>query len=127
MRTAMYTTKMGIAVFIALLIFIAFTPCAPGNESLKYDAKDKRDPFRPLVDRDGNILPEVRPVTANVELNLEGIVWSRSGDSYAIVGGSVVRAGDILGDYKVKNIEKTRVILDRGGEESVINLRGEEE
>jgi type II secretory pathway component PulC len=118
---------MRTAVFIALLIFIAFTPCAPGNENFKYDAKNKRDPFRPLVDKDGNMLPELRPITTNVELNLEGIVWSSSGDSYAILGGSVVRAGDMLGDYKVKTIEKTRVILDRGGEESVINLRSEEE
>ncbi|MDD5073123.1 MAG: hypothetical protein PHX64_01440 [Candidatus Omnitrophica bacterium] len=115
------------AAFIGLLILIAFAPYAPGNENFKYDPKNKRDPFRPLVDRDGNILPEMRAVTANVELTLEGIVWSRNGDSYAIVGGSVVRAGDILGDYKVKNIEKTRVILERDGEESVINLRGEEE
>ena len=118
---------MRTAVFMALLIFIAFSPYAPGTENFKYDAKNMRDPFRPLIDRDGNILPELRPVTANIELNLEGIVWSRNGDSYAIVGGSVVRAGDVLGDYKVKTIEKTRVILDRGGEESVINLRGEEE
>ena len=127
MRTAMYTTKMGIAVLIALFAFIAFTPYAPGNENFKYDAKNKRDPFRPLADRDGNLLPELRPVTANVELNLEGIVWSKNGDSYAIIGGAVVRAGDLLGDYTVKTIEKTRVILDRGGEESVINLRSEEE
>ena len=118
---------MRTAVFMALLIFIAFSPYAPGTENFKYDAKNMRDPFRPLIDRDGNILPELRPVTANIELNLEGIVWSRNGDSYAIVGGSVVRAGDVLGDYKVKTIEKTRVILDRNGEESVINLRGEEE
>ncbi len=118
---------MRTAALIVFLAFIAFAPYAGGDENFKYDAKNKRDPFRPLVDRDGNLLPELRPVTANVELNLEGIVWSKSGDSYAIVGGSVVRAGDILGDYKVKTIEKTRVILDRGGEESVINLRGEEE
>ena len=118
---------MRTVAFITLLVFIAFASCAPGAENFKYDAKNKRDPFRPLADRDGNLLPELRPVTANVELNLEGIVWSKNGDSYAIIGGAVVRAGDLLGDYKVKTIEKTRVILDRGGEESVINLRSEEE
>lgn len=118
---------MRIKALIIFLIIIAASPALLWSESFKYDTNNKRDPFRPLVDKDGNILPEARPVTATVELNLEGIVWSRNGDSYAIVGGSVVRAGDILGDYKVKNIEKTRVILERGGEESVINLRGEEE
>lgn len=112
---------------IIFLIAIAVQPALLCSESLKYDPNNKRDPFRPLVDKEGNILPEVRPVTATVELNLEGIVWSGKGDSYAVLGGSVVRAGDLLGDYKVKAIEKSRVILERGNEESVINLRSEEE
>lgn len=112
---------------ILILTAIAVTPALLWSENFKYDPNNKRDPFRPLVDRDGNFLPEVRPATATVELNLEGIVWSKKGDSYAILGGSVVRAGDLLGDYKVKTIEESRVILERGTEESVINLRSEEE
>ena len=118
---------MRTVAFITLLVFIAFASCAPGAENFKYDAKNKRDPFRPLVDKDGNLLPELRPVTANVKLSLEGIVWSSKGDSYAIIGGMVVRAGDPLGDYKIKAIQKTSVVLERGNEESVINLRSEEE
>lgn len=118
---------MKIKALALFLTAIAVTPSLLWSENFKYDSQNKRDPFRPLVDRDGNILPEVRPVTAAVELNLEGIVWSKKGDSYAILGGSVVRAGDFLGDYKVKAIEKSRVILERGAEESVINLRSEEE
>lgn len=115
------------ASMIIFLIAIAVTPALLCSENFKYDPNNKRDPFRPLVDRNGNLLPEVRPVSTNVQLNLEGIVWSGKGDSYAILGGSVVRAGDLLGDYKVKTIEKSRVILERGNEESVINLRSEEE
>lgn len=118
---------MRVAVLISLLIVIAVSAYAIENENLGYDSKNRRDPFRPLVDREGNILPEVRPAAANVELNLEGIVWSGKGDSYAIISGSVVGVGDLLGDYKVKAIEKNRVIMGRGGEESVINLRSEEE
>ncbi len=118
---------MRIKALIISLTVIVILPALLWSENFKYDPKNKRDPFRPLVDRDGNILPEVRPATTTVELNLEGIVWSGKGDSYAILGGSVVRAGDLLGDYKVKAIEKSRVILERGNEESVINLRSEEE
>lgn len=114
-------------LLIIFLVAIAAAPALLWSGDFRYDAKDKRDPFRPLVDREGNILPEARPVTANVDLSLEGIVWSRKGDSYALIGGSVVRAGDMLGDYKVKVIEKTRVILERGVEQSVIDLRSEEE
>ena len=118
---------MRIAVFMTFFVFIMVVLPLSANENFKYDPKNNRDPFRPLVDRSGNILPEVRPIAANVQLNLEGIVWSSKADSYAIVGGMVVRKGDMLGDYRVKTIQKTSVILERGNEESVINLRSEDE
>ena len=114
------------AILVSLSLLLV-SPVVTGEGIFTYDAGSRRDPFRPLVDKDGNILPEARPVNTSVELNLEGIVWSGKGDSYAILGGTIVKAGDMLGDYKVKSVEKTRVVLQREGEESVINLRGEEE
>jgi len=117
---------MRMTVLISFIVFAILPPLSAG-ENFRYDSKNKRDPFRPLVDRNGNILPEAKPAAANVELHLEGIVWSAKGDSYAILGGMVVRTGDFLGDYKVKAVEKTKVILDRNGEISVINLGSEEE
>ncbi|MFA5164733.1 MAG: hypothetical protein WC481_04145 [Candidatus Omnitrophota bacterium] len=109
-----------------LLIMLMTMPLLFGQAAFKYDAGNNRDPFRPLVDKDGNILPEARPVSAVMQLNLEGIVWSSSRDSYAIISGNVVKIGDILGDYKVVKINKNQVILNRDGEDIVLT-RGEEE
>lgn len=109
-----------------LLIMLVTMPLLFGQAAFKYDPGNNRDPFRPLVDKDGNILPEARPVSAVMQLNLEGIVWSSDRDSYAIVSGNVVKAGDMLGDYKVMRINKNQVVLNRGGEDIVLT-RGEEE
>lgn len=115
------------AVIISAFIAISVVSSSFSQGVFKYDPKNKRDPFIPLVDKEGNLLPEIRPVTAAVELNLEGIVWSDKGESYAIISGVVLRAGEMIGDYTVKKIEKSRVTLMRGGEVFTINLRGEEE
>ena len=114
-------------VTILALIFILAISISFGENIFKYDPKDKRDPFTPLVDRDGNLLPEYRPATTAVTLNLEGIVWSEKGESYAIISGAVLREGEMIGDYTVKKIERSRVVLSRGGEISTINLGSEEE
>lgn len=97
------------------------------QEPFKYDPHGKRDPFSALVDKEGNLLPEARPVDSAVELNLEGILWDGKGDSYAIINGTVLKGGDLLGDYKVIKIEEKKVILSRGEEEISINLSSEEE
>lgn len=114
-------------IIILTLIFILAISLSFSEVVFKYDPKNKRDPFTPLVDKDGNLLPEYRPTTTDVTLNLEGIVWSEKGESYAIISGAVLREGEMLGDYIVKKIERSRVILSRGGEIFTINLGSEEE
>lgn len=117
---------MRIFLIVISALFLVL-PYALGVEVFKYDQKNKRDPFIPLVDKDGNLLPEIRSATEVVELNLEGIVWSETGDSYAIINGAVLRAGEIIGNYKVERVERSRVILWKGGAEEVLNLGSEEE
>ena len=114
-------------IAILVLIFILAISVSFGEVAFKYDAKNERDPFTPLVDKDGNLLPEYRPMATAVTLNLEGIVWSEKGESYAIVSGAVLREGEMIGDYTVKKIERSSVVFSRGGEISMINLGSEEE
>jgi len=116
-----------IAVVLFILVIISTSSFLFGQGIFKYDPHSKRDPFIPLVDREGNLLPEIRPVSGVVELNLEGILWDNEGESYAVISGIVLRVGDMFGDYKVIKIERKRVILTRAGEEVTINLSSEEE
>lgn len=118
---------MKIKAIILTLILVLAVSVSFVEAAYKYDAKDKRDPFTPLIDRNGSLLPEYRPAATAVTLNLEGIVWSGAGDSYAVISGMVLRSGETIGDYTIKKIERSRVILGRAGEETVLNLRGEEE
>ncbi len=118
---------MKIKAIILTLLFVLVISVSFSEAVFKYDAKYKRDPFTPLIDKEGNLLPEYRPAATAVTLNLEGIVWSEEGDSYAIISGAVLRVGETIGDYTVKKIERSKVILGRAGEDSIINLRGEEE
>ncbi len=118
--------RIAAAVALALFLVSAIAVCF-SQAAFRYDANDKRDPFIPLVDKSGNLLPEFRPAGSQIELNLEGIVFSDKGDSYALISGEVLRAGDSIGDYKVIKIERNKVVLNRAGEEFVLNLRGEEE
>lgn len=115
------------AVIISAFLLILTASFSFGQNVFKYDPKNKRDPFIPLVDKEGNLLPEIRPASSAVELNLEGIVWSGNGDSYAIISGLVLRAGEMIGDYTVKNVERSKVILIRAGEIFTLNLSSEEE
>lgn len=118
---------MKIRVVIVLALFFALAISASFAEgAFKYDPKNKRDPFTPLIDKDGNLLPEYLSAATAVTLNLEGIIWSEKGESYAIISGAVLREGEMIGDYTVKKIERSRVVLIRGAEISAINLGSEE-
>lgn len=109
------------------LVFGLASPHLTSEAMFKYDHHGKRDPFIPLVDKDGNLLPEVRPIGSVEELRLEGVLWDREGESYAIISGSILKVGDMLADYKLVKIERKAVILTRAGEEVRINLNEEEE
>lgn len=115
------------AVVVFILFIILITLFSYAQEAFRYDAHNRRDPFIPLVDKDGNLLPEIRLLTAVEEINLEGILWDENGESFVIISGNVLKTGDFFADYKVIKIERNRVVLTRAGEEITIDLSSEEE
>ncbi len=119
--------RIFIGVTLCASFLIAATYFSFGQGVFKYDLHGKRDPFIPLVDKEGNLLPEMRPIGSLEELNLQGILWNEKGESYAIISGTVLRVGDALLDYKVIKIEQKGVVLTRAGEEVTINLHVVEE
>lgn len=89
-----------------------------------YDAKNKRDPFIPLVTSDGRLLKLEQEETP--ELSLEGIIYDKSGLSYAIINGEVRKIGDIVNGYQVLKIEENKVILIKEGQLSEVELNKKE-
>lgn len=89
-----------------------------------YDSKGKRDPFLPLVSKEGYLINREADVLAT-DMNLEGIIYDPSGKSLAIINGQVLKVGDTISNYSIIEIEKHRVILLRDAEKFILELKEE--
>ena len=97
-----------------------------------YDPKGRRDPFIPLVNREGLLLlePVVKKESlhqADRELYLEGIVYEPQGGSCAVINSEIVKAGDKIGDYQVLEVQRQKVVLGKAEEVLNLELRKEDE
>lgn len=94
------------------------------QEEFLYDEESRRNPFIALVTSDGRLVKFND--RKNFELIVEGIVMGVSGDSYALVSGSIVRQGDLVGGYEVVSIEKKKVIFQKDGQLKEVEFTTEE-
>jgi type II secretory pathway component PulC len=112
------------------LIFTSFTlnlAFAQDRVVFSYDEKGKRDPFHPLVDKDGRYLVEIELPFSSDVLNLSGILWDPQGKSSALINNQVVRVGDSIGGFAVKDISKDSVIISKDGKKFILKISKEEE
>lgn len=82
-----------------------------------YSANDKRDPFVPLVSKDGVYVSDVYGIRGIKDIRLEGIVWEKTKGSIAIINGEIIKEGQEIGSLKVLKIERDAVIFDVNGDE----------
>jgi len=117
--------------FIWLLIFFQFVfinfAFGQVEESFTYDDKGRRDPFLALVDETGQYLLEEGLFYSPDELNLSGILCDPQGRSSAIINNEIVKEGESIYGFTIKNIVKDRVILSKSGKEYIIQLSIEKE
>lgn len=118
---------------IYAIIFILSGPVRADNP-FNYDPKGRRDPFTPLVNREGLLFePAVRKenivsdIAADNALSLEGIVYEEGGSSCAIINSEIVQSGDKIGDYQVLEVQKQKVILGKAEEILELELKKEDE
>ncbi len=107
-----------------LIVFLGLSIFAYAEEQFVYDSKGRRDPFLPLVSKDGYIINREADVLAS-DMNLEGIIFDKSGKSLAIINGKVLKVGDKIGNYNILKIEKQKVTLEFNAEEVVLELKEE--
>ncbi|MCM8789698.1 MAG: general secretion pathway protein GspB [Candidatus Omnitrophica bacterium] len=110
-------------IIILLFIFLIFEDGFAQDEFV-YDSKGAYDPFIPLITPDGRLI-KLNPKGSSGGLVLEGIMYEKQGDSYAVVNGEILKEGDILGEYQVIKIEQEKVIFSKGAQ--VIEVKTEEE
>ena len=110
-------------ILVILLSMIAVSEAKASLREFNYQDKGNRDPFMSLVTPDGRILPGARTVSETSDVELEGIIWDPTGKSIAIINGKLVKEQERLMDMQVLKIEKTSIILQKGGKVMVINLK----
>jgi len=82
-----------------------------------------RDPFSPLVSKNGTIL-----IPREVDLGglvVKGIIYSKK-SPVVIINNEVLSRGENIGDYLVLEIEKERVILTKDNQEFILKLEEDE-
>lgn len=114
----------GLAGIVFALLSMTSLVLANG-EDFVYDDHGKRDPFWKLVSPNGAILSYETDLLFS-DLTLEGIIYDPSGNSLAIINGIVVERDGKFGLYTIDKIDDRRVILQKGQESFVLELKKEE-
>ena len=112
-------------IYYLIFIFLLTIPLkliAQEADSFVYNDHEKRDPFWPLVSPSGTILSYDKDLLIS-EINLEGIMANSQGHNIAILNGTVLKEGDHIGLFEISTITKTQVILKKGQEEAVLDLK----
>ena len=97
-------------ICIFILVFAGLLSLCLAQESFVYRAKGKRNPFIPLVGKDGRLMKLDKEESKEAGgLSIDGIIFDKGGVSYALVGGKVVATGDYVGEYRVLKIGNDKV------------------
>jgi len=110
---------------LVILLALSFCSIAFAQDQFVYDAKGKRNPFIPLVSSDGRLLKLDRD-EATGELSIQGLIYDKSGRSFAIVNNTVVGIGDMICGYQVLKIQDNKVIFIKDGQPTEIEIKKEE-
>ena len=116
------SARVGFILFI--IMWIANISMAQPEESFKYNANGKRDPFMPLISG-GGYTSDAYEVRAIEDIRLEGIVCDETKDPIAIINGEIVKEGQKIGSVKVLKIEKDGVIFNIG--EDIVKVKLEKD
>lgn len=112
--------KPGLCLLISFQIFYFAIMVFGQSDSLQ-----KRDPFIPLIDGEGNLRRDFKKPMISGDLapqvNLMGISKVNN-VFYAIVDGKWVKEGDMLGDMSIDKIESDKIILRFGEKKFEVRL-----
>jgi len=110
--------------FIWILIFLLLTSSSAfgHEESFNYEDKGRRDPFLSLVDKNGNYLLETELLYSSSELQLSGILWDPQGKSSALINNQVVKVGESIFGFVIKDIRKESVIVLKDDQEFILKV-----
>ena len=108
--------------FYFLLFGFSFT-YAQEDLVFKYEPGANRDPFIPLVTKDGKLTVVYGTLNSINDVILEGILYDVTGESVVIMNDMVLKEGSMVGSIEVKKIGKDNVILSFKGKDHTFKLK----
>ncbi len=97
----------------------------PEGKLFIYEDHGKRDPFWSLVSPSGTIINYDLDYLIS-DLKLEGIIQGSGNQNMAIINGKIVRVNDKIGQFLIKRIDSSTVILANGQQTFELRLKKEE-
>ena len=105
------------AVWVAMTSALWAGPAASfASEEFRYDSKERRDPFIPLV-LDGKLFNPTQDAEDTGQRSpaatpiLGGILWDPVGTSIALLNGTEVKVGQAVAGYRVADIRQDAAVL----------------
>jgi len=116
------------STYLVLIIFFTFLGSSLAEGDFIYQSKGKRNPFIPLVSKDGQLMKLDREEEKeSTDLLVDGIIYDKQGISYALVNGRVVGVGDYAGEYRVLKIENNKVVFLKDDQMREVSIHKEAE
>jgi hypothetical protein len=96
---------------------------ASAQEQFVYDSRDNRDPFMPLLTKDGRPITTYSRIGSIHDIIVEGILYDPQGASLVIINDMILKQADTINGVTVKKIEKNSVLLSFKGEDHTFKIK----
>jgi hypothetical protein len=120
----MWCSKRTGIIVVGLSLFLALASYG-ADDTFIYPEEFDRDPLEPLINSEGVI--NVKLVRQYGDLELNGIMYSSvESQSSAIINNTLVKRGDYIGTYKIEEIKRDSVVLNKKGKMISLEISKEE-
>ncbi|MBI3317158.1 MAG: hypothetical protein HYZ85_04050 [Candidatus Omnitrophica bacterium] len=106
---------------VLMVLIELFIPPYAYPEEIRYLSGGRRDPFQPLITKEGMVVQGFNPS----DLKVEGIIFDPRKGSLVLINGDFYKQGDSVKEAKIISIFKDRVILSQNDEKKELWLREE--
>ena len=111
-------------IIVLLAIILTYSPVFASEEAVFiYDSHGNRDPFMPLLTKDGKPITAYAKIGSINDVVIEGILYDPQGGSVIIINDIMLKKQDTVSGITVKSIEKNSVVLSFKGEDHTFKVK----
>jgi len=111
-------------IIVLLSIILTYHPVFALDEPVfVYDSQGARDPFMPLLTKDGKPITTYAKIGSINDIVIEGILYDPQGESVVVINDLILKQGSTISGVTVKSIEKNSVVLSFKGEDHTFKVK----